>query len=425
MVYAVYAPRSATGALTGLAGLAALLAAVVALRDWLQPGYIKALAVLGVAAAAMALVEFAIYRTHRNASTGLSPAPLRPLALRRIGCKLVGFWASCVVAAGLYWVMPEFAGEYFEPFRAAALYVLPGLAIISPFYIAYVDCRQHEPDDANAQLGAMLLGRRPAEPAALWAHARGWAIKAFFLPLMFVCVVGDLAALWSSPFLAVPPDFEHAFSRLMDFLYLVDVFLATIAYAVTLRPLDAHVRSAEPGLAGWMVCLICYPPFNDITGRFLPYDQDGLFWGRAFAPYPALYIIWGSAILLLVGVYAWSTAAFGLRFSNLTHRGIITSGPYRWSKHPAYICKNLSWWLISVPFIAGAGWAQAVQSCLLLGGVTLIYVLRARTEERHLSRDPVYRDYAAFIAGHGLVAVTRRTLGRLGLSWAARLRAPA
>jgi len=100
----------------------------------------------------------------------------------------------------------------------------------------------------------------------------------------------------------------------------------------------------------------------------------------------------------------WSTAAFGLRFSNLTHRGIITNGPYRWSKHPAYIAKNLSWWLISVPFIAGAGWMQAVQSCLLLAGVNLIYFLRAKTEERHLGSDPVYRDYARFIDRHGLFA---------------------
>ena len=111
----------------------------------------------------------------------------------------------------------------------------------------------------------------------------------------------------------------------------------------------------------------------------------------------------GAMIVAVVGV-GMSTAAFGLRFSNLTHRGIITNGPYRWTKHPAYIAKNLSWWLISVPFIAGADWLQAAQSCLLLAGVNLIYLLRAKTEERHLSRDPVYRDYVAFIAREGLLA---------------------
>jgi protein-S-isoprenylcysteine O-methyltransferase Ste14 len=80
-------------------------------------------------------------------------------------------------------------------------------------------------------------------------------------------------------------------------------------------------------------------------------------------------------------------------------------------KHPAYLSKNLSWWLISVPFIAGAGWVVAVQSCLLLGGVNLVYFLRTRTEERHLRADPAYRDYEAYIAEHGLAARLWRLVG--------------
>jgi hypothetical protein len=418
-------PASASGAATGIAGIAVLLAAVLLLRDWLAPSAVKALAVLGIAAAAMIVVEVAFYGTHRNAETGLALAPLRPLDWRRICLKLIGLWLSCALAAAPYWVIPEFAGDFFQPFRAAALFVLPGLLVVSPIYVAYVDRRQHVPDDAYAQLGALLLGRAPADPALLAAHARGWAIKAFFLPLMFVGVVTDLRGLWSAPLLPAPVDFEHVFPRLIGLLYLIDVFLAAIAYALTLKPLDSHIRSADPTVSGWLACLALYPPFNTVTGRILSYDQDGLFWDKVFFPYPALYAAWGTAILVLVTIYAASTAAFGLRFSNLTHRGIITSGPYRWTKHPAYLSKNLSWWMISVPFIAGAGWVQALQSCLLLGGVNVIYFLRARTEERHLSSDPVYREYAAYIAEHGVFAVARRTARNVMLGWTARLRSPA
>jgi hypothetical protein len=417
-------PRSASGAVTGLAGTVTLIGAVLLLRDWLQPSYIKALTVLGLAAAAMVLVDVALYRVHRNEGTGMSLIPLRPLNPRRIGLKLIGFWVSCGLAAAPYWLVPEFAREFFQPFRAAALFVLPGLLVSVPVYLAYVDRRQQEPEDAYAQLGALLFGRARVDAAMLWGHARGWTIKAFFLPLMFVYVAGDLTGMWSAPALPAPLDFEHAFPRLLDLLYLIDVFLAAIAYALTLKPLGSHIRSAEPALLGWVACLICYPPLNDVTGRILPYDQDGLFWGRVFAPYPVLYVVWGSAILLLVAIYAWSTAAFGLRFSNLTHRGIITSGPYRWTKHPAYISKNISWWMISVPFIAGAGWLQAVQSCLSLGGVSLIYFLRARTEERHLGKDPVYRDYAIFIAEHGVLGIANRGLSNIRFRLATRLRSP-
>lgn len=395
------------------------------LRNWLEPGYIKALAVLGIAAAAMIVVEIAFYATHRNAETGLALAPLRPLDWRRVGCKIVGLWLSCGLAAAPYWVIPEFANEFFRPFRDAALFVLPGLLLVSPVYVAYVDRRQVDPDDAYAQLGRLVMGEVPSDMALLWAHARGWAIKAFFLPLMFVYVTADLGRLWSGPILPSPLDFEHVFSRLIDLLYLVDVFLAVIAYALTLRPLDTHVRSAEPTVLGWVVCLACYQPFNSVTSALFPYDQDGLSWGGVFDRSPLLYTLWGSAILVLACIYVSATVVFGLRFSNLTHRGIITAGAFRWTKHPAYLSKNISWWMISVPFIAGAGWLQALQSCLLLGGVNLIYFLRARTEERHLSRDPVYREYAAFIAEHGLFAVAGRAIRRVGISWAARLRSPA
>jgi len=117
---------------------------------------------------------------------------------------------------------------------------------------------------------------------------------------------------------------------------------------------------------------------------------------------PILYGLWGMAILTLTGIYVWATVSFGARFSNLTHRGIITNGPYRWSKHPAYIAKGLSWWLISVPFLAHGGALEALRHGLLLLALNGVYFLRAKTEERHLSRDPVYVDYACWIEAHGL-----------------------
>jgi hypothetical protein len=78
------------------------------------------------------------------------------------------------------------------------------------------------------------------------------------------------------------------------------------------------------------------------------------------------------------------------------------------------LAKNITWWMISVPFVAGTGdIGMAVRSCVLLACVNVIYLLRARTEERHLAADPVYRAYQAFIAEHGLAAVLRRmAMGR-------------
>ena len=120
-------------------------------------------------------------------------------------------------------------------------------------------------------------------------------------------------------------------------------------------------------------------------------------WGVRLRGVPWLYGLWGCLILLLIFIYVWSTVAFGARFSNLTHRGIITNGPYLYTKHPAYLAKNLSWWLIAMPFMPSGNGAQLLRSCTLLGLLNAVYYLRAKTEERHLALDPMYEQYTQWI----------------------------
>jgi len=103
-----------------------------------------------------------------------------------------------------------------------------------------------------------------------------------------------------------------------------------------------------------------------------------------------------------MAIYSLSTITFGIRFSNLTHRGILTNGPYRFTKHPAYVSKNIGWWMVSVPFLSQMGAADALRHSALLLALNIIYGLRAYTEERHLSRDPVYREYALWMDQHGM-----------------------
>ncbi|WP_140722161.1 isoprenylcysteine carboxylmethyltransferase family protein [Mesorhizobium sp. B2-7-2] len=410
-------PRSATGAWSGIAGLAAMIATVIALRSWQQPDYIRTLAVLAVVALAMVVVDLQVYRVQHNASSGLSAAPQRPSDIRRILYKLAGLWLTVGVVAAIYWLLPVYSDSFYDPFKQAALYGLPALVLLSPVYIAFVDRLQRQPEDAYAQLGRLVAGNRPRDWSMLAAHGRGWIIKGFFLPLMFIYTNNDLAALWARSPLVSIDNFEHFFSFGIDFLYLVDVLFATVAYTLTLRLTDSHLRSAEPTVSGWVVCLFCYPPFwSSVGAKYLAFDQDDAYWGHFLGSYPLIYGLWGSIILALVLVYTWATVSFGLRFSNLTNRGIITNGPYRWVKHPAYLCKNISWWMISMPFLSTQGWTVAVQSCLLLASVNALYWLRAVTEGRHLAADPAYREYQDFITRRGLWARIRR-----GLPWVERV----
>ena len=135
---------------------------------------------------------------------------------------------------------------------------------------------------------------------------------------------------------------------------------------------------------------------------------------------PAMLWIWGAILVALTAIYAWATVAFGLRFSNLTHRGIITNGPYRFTKHPAYLSKNAFWWLATMPFLVTSdSWTDAVRNTVMMVAVSGIYYWRARTEEKHLGSDPAYTDYAGWMERNALVP---RFFGRLRKAAGARLR---
>jgi protein-S-isoprenylcysteine O-methyltransferase Ste14 len=95
--------------------------------------------------------------------------------------------------------------------------------------------------------------------------------------------------------------------------------------------------------------------------------------------------------------------AFGLRFSNLTNRGVLTHGPYSWSRHPAYFTKNLFWWLSSVPILTTGSIVDAARATILIAVVSGVYYWRARTEERHLMLDPEYVAYWQWMERHGPV----------------------
>jgi len=186
---------------------------------------------------------------------------------------------------------------------------------------------------------------------------------------------------------------------LITAMFVVDIAFATVGYVLTMKPLDSHIRSANPYAAGWMAALICYPPFIMMgDGGPLDYHIGTAEWSDWLAGYPSVVAAYGAVLVGLTAIYAWATVAFGLRFSNLTHRGVLTHGPYAWTKHPAYLAKNSFWWLSTLPFLATTGSPiDAVRNTLLMAAVSGVYYWRARTEEKHLGADPAYRAYAEWM----------------------------
>ncbi|WP_160310401.1 isoprenylcysteine carboxylmethyltransferase family protein [Microvirga vignae] len=326
----------------------------------------------------------------------------------RVAIKLIGLAGIYALLGLAYWVLPI----YQRDFRHFFIFITPAIPIIlltAPVYVWLTDRSMKEPVDGCFMTGLALIGRwGDVSWKLVRNYAAGWLVKGFFLPFMLEAAFHDVQWFLATDLKSQLLESQYGWYELtFRTLYGVDVIWGSTGYLMTLRLFQTHVRSTENTLDGWLICLICYAPFWAlIYGNYLNYE-DGFYWAYWLSDQPVLRALWGAAILALTVIYCWATISFGARFSNLTHRGILTNGPYRWSKHPAYIAKNLSWWLISMPFLSAGGPADAVRFSLLLLGVNAIYYWRAKTEERHLSADPVYQRYTQWIATYGLLAMLK------------------
>ncbi len=395
-------PRSAVSTGVGIAGLVGLGAWILVARWFAMDGPLAGLAAVACCGVPMVLWSLLVDRVHRHATTGLDwSRPLLPWrdTIDISLVKLTGLWATWAGIAIFYCV----GRWYWDGSYLFAMYVLQGsaplLLAISIPYVLWIDRRLTEPRDGAYAFGQLLLGQGVPDRAALIEHFRSWTVKGFFLAFMISIVPGNFRDVIQAP-AAQMLDGPVAPARfLIALMFLVDVVFATVGYVLTCRPLDAHIRSANPYAAGWTAALICYPPFTLMTsGGPLDYHSGTEDWTYWLSGHPLALGVAGSALVLLTGFYAWATVAFGLRFSNLTHRGILTHGPYRWTKHPAYLSKNGFWWILTTPLVATTGSLTDIfRNTVTLAAVSGVYYWRARTEEAHLGADPAYRAYAAWM----------------------------
>jgi len=229
-------------------------------------------------------------------------------------------------------------------------------------------------------------------------------VKVYFTPMMVMWLMGacveavshvvaiaaestaaDLYAVFN----------QHGFWIVMKTIFFVDLLVFTVGYLVEVPRLGNVIRSVEPTLLGWAAALLCYPPFNTVTGKILGSQATDF----PQFDHPTLHIGLNALLLLLMAIYAWASVALGFKASNLTHRGVIATGPYALVRHPAYVCKNMAWWIGSIPAVSLAFGASPWQGLLAVASVAswnMLYVLRALTEERHLRGvDGEYAVYAA------------------------------
>lgn len=403
-------PPSAVSHGVGIAGMAGLIAWTIVGWHYGMDGPYAGITAIFACGIPMVLWSVLVDKVHRNPTTGIDwsgpPKPLKD-TLDISLVKLTGLWATWGGIAVLYCVLRWYwDGGYrfvMEMFGAAA----PWLLVASIPYVLWLDRRMVEPRDGAYAFGQWLIGGAAgkADKAEVANHLRAWAVKGFFLAFMLSIVPANFSNVvqWKPADVIANP--VNLANFLIVAMFLIDVAFATVGYMLTMKPLDAHIRTANPYMSGWVAALICYPPFVLMGGGGpLDYHQNTADWSYWLSDTNVGQWIVGTVLVALTGVYAWATVAFGLRFSNLTHRGILTHGPYRWTRHPAYLSKNLFWWCSTIPFLTTSGsLVDVARNTILLALVSGVYYWRAKTEEKHLGADPAYRAYSEWMERNGPV----------------------
>jgi protein-S-isoprenylcysteine O-methyltransferase Ste14 len=229
-------------------------------------------------------------------------------------------------------------------------------------------------------------------------------LKGFYAPLMVAWFIGHTAdvlhhlnycynnsSLIFSDFKGIYK--SHLFWLLFKLILFFDVIFFTAGYLIELPRLNNEIKSVEPTFLGWFVALVCYPPFNNVTNVFFPWQSSDLpIFENSFFFYLASF-----EVLVCMGIYSWASWSLGLKASNLTYRGVVTTGAYALCRHPAYFFKNFAWWIGAVPAILSGfnrDFSDGFFVLFCLAGWSSLYYFRAVTEERHLlSVDSDYQRY--------------------------------
>jgi len=346
-------------------------------------------------------------------------------SLWRFSCYLALFYFIGLI----YRVAPEYGfldkSPYYQPWFEMYQWLFRAFTILGFPYVFFTEVFKYdEKKDVNSYhylVEYVLIGLltkirliqkpkyQPVTGTQLKKITLGLLVRVFFAPLMtvfFIDQFGHLVSNFGYLFDVLPQKiaqghYSHAnFNKdlmnvMKPIIFGIDVTLAWCGYVLTSRWLDNETQSAEPTLIGWVVCLLSYPPFA-LAGLYFIFPSESIIRTVDNQLFVSVF-----SILTIISfiIYTVATIVFGVRFSNLTHRGIIRTGPFAFVRHPAYASKNIGWWLGIFPvlvylfLIGNMPASYMVLATLALAVQSYWYYWRAITEERHLMIDPAYQEY--------------------------------
>ena len=93
-------------------------------------------------------------------------------------------------------------------------------------------------------------------------------VKLFFIPLMFNFFFNNMSGLEGHI-----NNFQ-LFPFALFLIFTLDTLVFAFGYTFEFKSLKNRVKSVEPTFLGWFVAIICYPPFNGITGSYISWGAN-------------------------------------------------------------------------------------------------------------------------------------------------------
>ncbi|MEZ4489385.1 MAG: hypothetical protein R3F51_17495 [Cyanobacteriota/Melainabacteria group bacterium] len=225
-----------------------------------------------------------------------------------------------------------------QPFIDRAYYAVRAVAAIAGFTLKSI--RQKE---------LVEFSLEPTEKVSLLF----WTVKLIFIPFLLSATnqADHLVPIFTSGKLPeLLTSFPMFYIIWLAIINLLDTVVATLGYAIESKSLGNEVRSVDTSIIGWLAVLCCYPPCWVITSTLIPINASPFFSASVDN-----FVDISVRVLILVFLTLFTVATFNLNvhFSNLCHRGLVTSGLYSIVRHPAYTCKLISWGLV-IAYLSGS-----------------------------------------------------------------------
>lgn len=357
------------------------------------------------------------------------PARSIPEIVESTTTKFIGVLVGIAFIFFLVWLFPAYDNAVnLSRLREA---ILPTLAFVIPASLILIFATEYilgEKRDGTFQIGLLARMRvREINWTIFFDGVREWLLRCFFLLINFYAIVWYIAYLRAYGLPDIHGDFVTFISRLDLAIFGLIVGSILPGYIFASRLIGTELKKVDRTWFAWAINLSCYPPINNaLFGSWVRYvpasETDAIYngtpaWAYHTIDHPALLFFTAFLIIFFAIIHLWGEAIVGIRAANISMRGIITTGPFAFTKHPIYVSKCFQWACLYFPVLNAVGVVNPIQSGILFLLVCAIYEGRALGEERLLSTDPNYVQYALYMDKHSMFAWVGRKFPIMSYKW--------